>query len=655
MKRRIITILFILALCMIQVFPVAAEPVGNNEKNETNLEESILPEDAETETETTSIIETGSCGETVTYELNRETGLLTISGQGSINDYFPLNSPFFESSDIQEIIIEEGVTRIGDRAFHSCFSLEKITLPDSLTSIGDWALCDCEAIRSIQIPDSVEDIGRGAFASCECLREIKLPQGMTTVKEETFGGCSSLTEITIPDGVTAIETRAFGDCFELRNVEIPDGVVSIGDQVFWNCYALRSIYFPDSVTEMGDGVFARCKRLTSVRLPDGLESIGRTMFSNCQSLAYIDIPGSVTTIAERAFQDCDSLTSLVLPDSLTTIDEYAFVYSNSLQSIFLPENLSRIGKNAFDRTVIAGIDVYYDGTADQWSQINIDESNLEYFKEPIHFREDFLISAESLDMLTRHSVRLRCYGLTDESVVISWSSSNPKVAAVDSKGEVTALTRGQAMITASVAADGETIEKTCHVQVRYCDVYDDKEYYYVPVYWAADKGITNGYGNVYFGTDENCTREQMVTFLWRQAGKPAPKRKTCPFSDVTAGTYYYKAVLWAYEKGITKGYSSGEYAGKFGVGLSVTREDTVTFIYRMAGKPPVTDDDLKNYKFSDEVDGAYYCKPIAWAHKNGIAKGYKSGRYAGLFCVGYPVLRQDIVTFVYRYANLKSL
>ena len=85
----------------------------------------------------------------------------------------------------------------------------------------------------------------------------------------------------------------------------------------------------------------------------------------------------------------------------------------------------------------------------------------------------------------------------------------------------------------------------------------------------------------------------------------------------------------------------------------MTREDTVTFIYRMAGKPAVSNLDLKAYSFPDEVSGAYYCKPVAWAAKNGITKGYSSGEYAGMFGVGLNVLRQDIVTFLYRYANLK--
>lgn len=125
------------------------------------------------------------------------------------------------------------------------------------------------------------------------------------------------------------------------------------------------------------------------------------------------------------------------------------------------------------------------------------------------------------------------------------------------------------------------------------------------------------------------------------------------------GKYYYKPILWAYEQGITKGYSSGPNEGKFGVGLTVSREDTVTFIYRMAkiyqkGFKDVTSSDLnnKNYKFTDVASGKYYQKPIVWAAKNSITKGYTSGPNKGKFGVGFDVLRKDIVTFLYRYDNL---
>lgn len=116
----------------------------------------------------------------------------------------------------------------------------------------------------------------------------------------------------------------------------------------------------------------------------------------------------------------------------------------------------------------------------------------------------------------------------------------------------------------------------------FSDVTDSSLYYYKAVLWAAEKKITGGYDDGTFRPDDTCLREHAVTFLWRYAGKPAPKTSTNPFNDVYASDYYYRASLWANEKGISKGYSEGEYAGGFGPKLDCLREHIVTFMYRYA-------------------------------------------------------------------------
>ena len=256
----------------------------------------------------------------------------------------------------------------------------------------------------------------------------------------------------------------------------------------------------------------------------------------------------------------------------------------------------------------------------------------------------------SAEMLTKETLQLTATVLPEDAdnKDLIWTSSDEAVAVVDENGLVTAKTYGTAVITAASAENGE-IYASCDLQTRYWDVAKASSYWFKPVYWAADRAITKGYGNVYFGPEENCKREQMITFLWRQAGQPEPTITSCPLTDAVEGKYYFKPILWAYEKGITKGYSKGKYAGTFGVGLEVTREDTVTFIYRMADKPDVTVD---GKPFPDVETSKYYCKPVVWAAANGITKGYSSGPYAGTFGVGLEVLRKDIVTFLYRYDNL---
>lgn len=227
----------------------------------------------------------------------------------------------------------------------------------------------------------------------------------------------------------------------------------------------------------------------------------------------------------------------------------------------------------------------------------------------------------------------------DQSVI--WSSDNESIATVDSTGKVTAHRYGKTVIRAVSAMD-PTIEAMCVITTRYYDVFEESLYYYKPVYWAADRNITKGYDNVYFGPKNFCTREAVVTFLWRAAGQPSPENMNSPFSDVQdPSKYYYKAVLWAAEQNITKGYSDGT----FRPGATCLREHVVTFLWRYAKEPaPKTS---KN-PFNDVKSSDYYYKAVLWANENGIAKGYSAGEHAGGFGPKLDCLREHVVTFLYR-------
>lgn len=219
---------------------------------------------------------------------------------------------------------------------------------------------------------------------------------------------------------------------------------------------------------------------------------------------------------------------------------------------------------------------------------------------------------------------------------VTWTSSDEEVASVDEKGLVTAHTWGQARISA-VLADGTQL--SCTVDTLYYDVTDTELYYYTPVYWAAEQNITKGFGNVYFGPEDSCTREQMVMFLWRMAGKPAPLTQNNPFSDVKKSDYFYKAVLWAVDEGITKGYDDGT----FGVGKTCLREHLATFLWRIAGSPLPRE----SKTFTDVKESDYYYNAVLWAAENAITKGYSDGSFGP----EKDCLRQHTVTFLYRYSQ----
>lgn len=176
------------------------------------------------------------------------------------------------------------------------------------------------------------------------------------------------------------------------------------------------------------------------------------------------------------------------------------------------------------------------------------------------------------------------------------------------------------------------------IRTSFADVQEDS-YYYTPVVWAVLNGITTGYQNDLFAPKMDCTRGQVVTFLWRANGCPEPKAIYNPFVDVKPSSYYYKAVLWAVENGITAGY----YDNYFAPDITVTRGQVATFLYRFAGTPAHS-----SYNpFSDIAEGKYYHDAVLWAVENGITSGY----YDDLFAPNNGCTRSQVVTFLYRMAK----
>ena len=162
------------------------------------------------------------------------------------------------------------------------------------------------------------------------------------------------------------------------------------------------------------------------------------------------------------------------------------------------------------------------------------------------------------------------------------------------------------------------------------------DYYYDAVIWAVENGITAGTSATKFSPNATCTRGQVVTFLWRAAGQPEPNTKVNPFSDVKSSDYFYKAVLWAVENGIT----AGTRAAKFSPNAACTRAQVATFLWRAEGEP----DASGTNPFSDVKSSEYYYKAVLWAVENGITAGTSATK----FSPNAACTRGQIVTFLYR-------
>ena len=240
---------------------------------------------------------------------------------------------------------------------------------------------------------------------------------------------------------------------------------------------------------------------------------------------------------------------------------------------------------------------------------------------------------------------------------LKWSSSNNMIATINANGRVRGVAEGKVTITATSTVNS-TISAACVVTVT--PAKDDpvvpgigaiigalgngslpfndvtaRDYFYDAVKWAVDQGITSGTSRYTFSPDAPCTRAQVVTFLWRAAGCPQPVSKVNPFTDVRADDYFYTAVLWAVENGITNGTS----AKTFSPDATVTRAQVVTFLWRANGQPAAG-----NSGFADVSADKYYATAVAWA----VFQRITTGTGFGVFSPDAACTRAQIVTFLYR-------
>lgn len=190
--------------------------------------------------------------------------------------------------------------------------------------------------------------------------------------------------------------------------------------------------------------------------------------------------------------------------------------------------------------------------------------------------------------------------------------------------------------TCSVCGETKT-ESIDKLENPFVDVNED-DYFYDAVLWAYENGITSGKDDTHFAPSSSCTRAESATFLWRAYGQPEPETTENPFVDVNSSNYYYKAVLWAYENGITSGKDQTHFAPND----TVARKEFLTFLWRSAKKPePETTDN----PFVDVPDDAYYAKAVLWAYENGITTGKDESH----FNPDGQCIRAQVVSFLYRY------
>lgn len=305
-----------------------------------------------------------ACGANLTWTLS-SSGVLTISGLGDMDDFNYGSAPWKDDRDsITKVIVEEGVTSIGEQAFYWCRKLTSVQLPETVTSIGKEAFQNCNSLISVNIPSGVTSIGKWTFYGCDKLASVTLPNGLVSIEELAFCDCKSLKEITIPASVTFIsDDRTFIRCEKLEKITVadrnanyvsvdgilfnkdmtnllcypggksassytvPDSVTSIEDYGFYWNETIQSVTVPGTVKAIGSDAFAGCSKLTNLTLSEGIESIGTTAFFRCSSLTSIHFPSSLISLGDDMFESASKLTSITVADgspSYVSVDGILF-------------------------------------------------------------------------------------------------------------------------------------------------------------------------------------------------------------------------------------------------------------------------------------------------------------------------------------------
>lgn len=358
----------------------------------------------------------GTCGNNLKWTLSGN-GVLTISGTGDMENYSAGNgyAPWYSyTSDIKEVVIENGVTSIGVSAFECCKSLTSIEIPDGVTSIGDWTFSYCIGLTSVKIPDSVTMIGEYAFFDCDKLT-LKVYENSYAHTYAVDNGIAyklikKLNELTISKDIKKVKYGEYRDLKEIEKITIPGNVNTIMGTAFFNCKDLKELVIENGVKTIKEAAFASCYKLTNVTIPESVETIDKTAFKYCMKLTKITYGGTRAQWNEKGFDGLDYLDGVYVlcsdeEDTLLenfdytlknkkavvtkipndaageivipkTIDGYivnevaakAFKDNSTITSVVLPDAITIIGGYAFEnctalKTVVLPAKLAYVSTA----------------------------------------------------------------------------------------------------------------------------------------------------------------------------------------------------------------------------------------------------------------------------------------------------
>ena len=577
-------------------------------------------------------------------------------------------------------------------AFSRCDNLSGIWVsPDNLIFSSDengvlfnkdktsLVCCPGGISGAYEIPDSVTSIEYYAFSDCAGLTSVTVPENVTSIGTDAFRNCAGLTSV----------------CFHGNAPEIDSNVFQLYDESIYRYFNILglTLYFIEGKDGWSTPTWGTEKYPTAtwdgVNVPQPHQHVYtiavtaptcteqgytthtcvcgdsyRDSYTNALGHDYVDHEAKAATCTEvgwEAYQTCsrcDYTTYKEIPvkghtpaapvreNEVAPTCTVGGSYDEVVYCSVCKKELSREAK----KLDALGHDyVDHEAKAATCTEVGWEAyqtcSRCDYttYKEISAFGHDWgdpvyeWADDHSAITATRVCKRDPDHAETENGVV---TSAVTKEATYDAKGEITytATFANPAFEPQTAVVSLPRLERPAPTPAEnpFADIHESA-YYHDPVLWAVANNVTNGTSDSTFSPDEGCTRAQVVTFLWRAAGKPAPASSESPFSDVKEGAYYYNAVLWAVEKGITNGTSDTTFSPD----ETCTRAQIVTFLWRYEEQPAPAG---TNNPFADVKPSAYFGSAVLWA----VEKGITNGTSATTFDPEDACTRAQVVTFLYR-------
>ena len=320
-------------------------------------------------------VETPMKKSTLEWDFDKSTKTLTISGEGSMGEFFTPNTiPWKEfRSEIVTVVIEEGIVDICDYAFYDCIRLKNITIPSGVTLIRSHAFHNCKSLTTVVLPETVKTIYDHAFEYCPKLESINIPASVTKIgygvfrfAKEATPVITSASEEYIVDGNCLIEKSTKTVIAGFANSTISTDaelVAAIGRCAFQGCTGLEEITVPSNVKSIGVYLFENCTNLKKATISENTRAISDGVFSGCYNLAEVTLSSTMTRVSKLTFNECISLKNITLPTTMVWIGNSAFKNCTSLETII------------------------YIGNSAKWKKVDIDSGN-EILEKILKYKRD---------------------------------------------------------------------------------------------------------------------------------------------------------------------------------------------------------------------------------------------------------------------------